>query len=251
MGCDGIKSQVRKLFLGEGDRTSKAVLTGKYCYRRLVPADKAIEMLGEDLALNSQMCKRQPLDGKRHDADQPDLGNHGHVLTTLIEQGKTVNVVATHTKEDGKWNEDRWVRPSTKEQLLADFDGWIEPVKNILSLVETPDIWALFNHLPAPTHHRKGKICLLGDAAHASIPHHGAGAGMAMEDSFILSKVLASIQSVGELENAFAADDAVHRPRSQRLVTSGRRTGEIYDFEDEVIGDNIEALREYLEHGWD
>ncbi|MCJ1424502.1 hypothetical protein MMC29_002390 [Sticta canariensis] len=180
-------------------------------------------MLGGDLALNSQMCKRQPPNGKRYDADQLDLGNHGHVLTTLIEQGKTVNVVATYTKENGKWNED--------------------------SLIETPDMWALLNHLHAPTYHRKGKICLLGDAAHVSTPHHGAGAAIAMEDSFILSKLLASIHSVGELENAFAAYDAVRRPRSQRLVTSSRRSGEIYDFEDEVIGDNMDALREYLEHG--
>lgn len=57
VGCDGIKSQVRKLLLGEGHRTSEAVFSGKYCYRGLVPADKAIEILGEDLALNSQMCK--------------------------------------------------------------------------------------------------------------------------------------------------------------------------------------------------
>ena len=57
VGCDGIKSQVRKLLLGEGDRTSEAVFSGKYCYRGLVPAHKAIEILGEDLALNSQMCK--------------------------------------------------------------------------------------------------------------------------------------------------------------------------------------------------
>lgn len=143
------------------------------------------------------------------------------------------------------------MRPSTTEELLADFAGWSEPVKKILGLVERPDIWALFDHLPAATYHRKGKICLLGDAAHASTPHHGAGAGMAVEDAFILSRLLTSIRSVGELESAFAAYDAVRRPRSQRLVTSSRRTGEIYDLEDEVIGDKMEALREYLEHGWD
>lgn len=57
VGCDGIKSQVRKLLLGEGHKTSEAVFSGKYCYRGLVPADKAIEILGEDLALNSQMCR--------------------------------------------------------------------------------------------------------------------------------------------------------------------------------------------------
>lgn len=57
VGCDGIKSQVRKLLLGEGDKTSEAVFSGKCCYRGLVPAEKAIKILGEDLVLESQMCK--------------------------------------------------------------------------------------------------------------------------------------------------------------------------------------------------
>lgn len=170
---------------------------------------------------------------------------------TPIEHGKMVNLVVYHTKEDGIWNDDAWVRPATKEEMLSSFHGWCEPVKGILSLIEKPKLWALFDHLPAATYHRKGKLCLLGDSAHASTPHHGAGAGMAVEDALILSRLLASIGSVRELESAFAAYDAVRRPRSQRLVASSRKTGEVYDFEDEVIGDNMKATREYLEHAWD
>ena len=57
VGCDGIKSQVRKLLLGEGDPTSEAVFSGKCCYRGLAPAEKAIRILGQELMLESQMCK--------------------------------------------------------------------------------------------------------------------------------------------------------------------------------------------------
>ena len=60
VGCDGIKSQVRKLMLGwtgKPDRAIEPVFSGKYCYRGLVPADKAIEILGEELATESQMCE--------------------------------------------------------------------------------------------------------------------------------------------------------------------------------------------------
>jgi salicylate hydroxylase len=173
------------------------------------------------------------------------------VLTTPIEHGKVVNVVAYRTKEDRRWNDSTWIKPTTKEEMLAKFDGWSDPVKNILGLIEKPDIWALFDHPPAASYHRKGKICLLGDSAHASTPHHGAGAGMAVEDAFILSRLLTSIESVGELEIAFAAYDAVRRPRSQRLVASSRKLGEVYNFEDRAIGDNMKAMREYLEHAWD
>lgn len=181
----------------------------------------------------------------------PDLGNHGHVLMTPIEQGKVVNVVGYRTKEDGRWTDDRWVKPSTREEMLAEFDGWSEPVQQILGLIEKPEMWALFDHLPAARYYRKGTICLLGDSAHASTPHHGAGAGMAVEDALILSKLLASIHSVRELESAFATYDAVRRPRTQRLVTSSRRIGDVYNFEDRIIGNNTKATREYLEHAWD
>lgn len=60
VGCDGIKSQVRKVLLGGDDKASDAVFSGKFCYRGLVPAEKAIAILGEDLALNSQMCQSNP-----------------------------------------------------------------------------------------------------------------------------------------------------------------------------------------------
>lgn len=59
VGCDGVKSQVRRLLLGSSDPASLPVFSGKCCFRGLVPADKAIEILGESLATESQMCKFQ------------------------------------------------------------------------------------------------------------------------------------------------------------------------------------------------
>ena len=173
------------------------------------------------------------------------------MLTTPIEQGQAINVVAYCTKNDGRWDDEQWIKPTTKEEMLAHFHGWSKPVMDILSLIEKPDIWALFDHAPAPTYHRQGRICLLGDAAHASTPHHGAGAGMAVEDALVLSKLLASIESRQGLEAAFAAYDQVRRPRSQRLVTSSRRVAEVYDFEDESTRRSMKKLGDYLLQAWD
>lgn len=183
--------------------------------------------------------------------DHADLGHHGHVLTTLIEHGKTVNVVGYHSKADGQWTDEKWIKPSTRDEMLASFDGWSAPVRQIISLVDKPDVWALFDHLPASTYFRAGQICLLGDAAHASTPHHGAGAGMAIEDAMILSRLLAAIDSAPDIEAAFRAYDAVRRPRSQRLVASSRRVARVYDFEDEEVGSSLVGLRGYLERAWD
>ncbi len=58
VGCDGIKSRTRKIVLGEGRAESAAVFTGKYAYRGLVPMEKAVGLLGQELARNGQMCMK-------------------------------------------------------------------------------------------------------------------------------------------------------------------------------------------------
>ena len=163
-----------------------------------------------------------------------------------------MNVVAYHSHGQDSWDDETWIKSSTKAHMLSKFHGFSRPVRNLLNLIEKPDIWALFDHhLPTATYHLKGKICLLGDSAHASTPHHGAGAGMAVEDAMILSQLLASIYQAKDIEDVFVAYDTVRRPRSQRLVASSRRIGIIYDFEDPEIGDDMGAMQDYLNHAWD
>jgi len=160
IGCDGIKSKVRAAVLGKDHPAANAVFSGKYAYRGLIPMEDAAALMGDELARNSQMY----------------LGHGGHILTFPIEHGKTMNVVAFGTKADGKWEDPEWVKPMDRDAMFKDYEGWVESTRQILSLMQKPDIWALFNHLPAPTYF-KNRTCLLGDAAHASTPHNGAGAG--------------------------------------------------------------------------
>jgi salicylate hydroxylase len=75
IGCDGIKSRSREIVLGEDHEAARAVFSGKYAYRGLIPMDKAVELVGEELARNSQMY----------------CGYGGHVLTFAIEKGATMN----------------------------------------------------------------------------------------------------------------------------------------------------------------
>jgi len=112
--------------------------------------------------------------------------------------------------------------------------------------MEKPDVWALFDHPPAPTYF-KGRFALLGDAAHASTPHQGAGAGQAIEDAFILSNLLGQVNSVEEIEKAFRAYDAVRRPRSQKVVATSRDAAKIYEFEDEELKTDLESIKRRLE----
>lgn len=55
IGCDGIKSQVRQIIVGADHPSAKPSYTHKYAYRGLVPMDKAVEAIGEELASNACM----------------------------------------------------------------------------------------------------------------------------------------------------------------------------------------------------
>ncbi|TKA27976.1 hypothetical protein B0A50_04042 [Salinomyces thailandicus] len=229
IGCDGIKSRVRVALLGAEHPAAHAVFSGKYAYRGLIPMDDAAELVGDELARNAQMY----------------LGHGGHILTFPIEQGKTMNVVAFGTKQDGKWADAEWVKPLDRDAMFKDFEGWVESTRQILTLMQKPDIWALFNHLPAPTYFRN-RICILGDAAHASTPHNGAGAGQAIEDALVMSRVLAQVFDAKDLPRAFAAYDQVRRPRSQAQVKAAYDSGWLYDLQAPGIMDDWDKVKDKL-----
>jgi salicylate hydroxylase len=90
-------------------------------------------------------------------------------------------------------------------------------------------------------------LCLLGDAAHASTPHQGAGAGQAIEDALILSDLLGQITSSANIEQAFRAYDTTRRPRSQLVVTTSREASYIYEMEDKNIGADLNKAKQLLE----
>jgi salicylate hydroxylase len=118
LGCDGVKSRTRQILLGEKHPSTNPTFTGKYAYRGLIPMEKAVGAIGEELARNSQMY----------------LGRHGHILTFPIEQGETMNVVAFQSKLDGKWEEERWVLPMERKDMNNDFMKWGETAQRILSV---------------------------------------------------------------------------------------------------------------------
>ena len=80
-------------------------------------------------------------------------------------------------------------------------------------LIETKQIWALFDSAPARPYTNGSRICLLliGDVAHASTPHQGSGRGMAMEDAFILANLVGQIQENDEIPAVLKVYDQITR----------------------------------------
>lgn len=90
------------------------------------------------------------------------------------------------------------------------------------------------------------RVCIAGDAAHTTSPWQGAGAGMAIEDAFILGHLFGNVSSVGEINAAFRAFDALRRPRCQRIIDTGRDTGRLFCGQDEVAGLDAKKINESL-----
>jgi salicylate hydroxylase len=108
-----------------------------------------------------------------------------------------------------------------------------------------PSQWAIFENPPISTF-AISRVALLGDAAHASTPHQGAGAGQAIEDAHVLAELLADprVTTPKHVAAAFQAYDAVRRPRSQRVVSTSRENADLLCLCYEGVGDNEHKLKE-------
>ncbi|VUC32117.1 unnamed protein product [Clonostachys rosea] len=235
IGCDGIKSRVRQ----ELFPTCKPSYSHKYAYRGLIPMKQAIDAVGNENAQNACMYSRKY-------SNRAQMGPGGHVLTFPVKSGTVMNVVAFHTSEEPWQDSERNVRTATRADALRDFAGYGEDVTKILQLTdEKLNVWAIFDlhDNPVPLFYQ-GRVCISGDAAHATSPHHGAGAGFCIEDSAVLAALLSheAINSPADLELAFAVFDECRRERGQWLVESSRFIGDCYEWRAEGVGNDFAKI---------
>lgn len=231
IGCDGIKSNVRRLVLGDTNPASYPHFSHKIAYRALIPMERAEPLLGSFKARNQHM----------------HMGPGAHVLHFPVSGHTLLNFVAFVTDAtDWPLGDPHAVgnmtAPATRADVEAAFKGWGPTVRNLLALLpDEMDKWAIFDTYdhPAPTYVR-GRVSLAGDAAHASSPHHGAGAGIGVEDALALCTLLEYVQNALRrdpradrktlIENSLKVYDKVRLPRSQWLVQSSREACEIYEW---------------------
>lgn len=196
------------------------------------------------------------------------IGPDNHMLTFPVNQGKTLNIVAFHTTPDDWTEYPRFTRSGTRDEALRDFSGFGPNVVNLLKLTDEklnivrtqPGIqlasdanitsqWAIYDLAvhPVPTYHRN-RLAISGDAAHATSPHHGAGAGFCIEDSAVLATLLADprVHSHGDLDAVLATFDATRRERSQWLVQSSRFTGDLYEWRAPGAGPDLRRIEEEI-----
>jgi salicylate hydroxylase len=149
------------------------------------------------------------------------------------------------TNSDSK----RYVLPATRDEATKAFAKFGPTVRSAVSMFpEKLEKWAVFDMLEAPVPtFAKGRVCLAGDAAHASTPNQGGGAGFGIEDALVLAEVLAVLAEAPNASGLVASEalavySEVRYERSQWLVRSSRRTGELCTWKDRDWGLVAEEL---------
>lgn len=114
---------------------------------------------------------------------------------------------------------------ATHGSLLPPFEGWASPVTELMQRTsEVRLILTRVLHVDGIRFMAKGRIALLGDAAHPMTPDLGQGACQAIEDAACLAHCLAEH---GEVRSAFAAYDAARIERVRRIAKASRRLGDL------------------------
>lgn len=219
LAADGVHSVLREQLLGE----DKAQFTGLLAWRGLVPVGRVSAHLQAQVGTNW-------------------VGPGAHVITYPVRAGALMNVVGIIEREG--WRSESWTERGTHAELLQDFGHWHADVRELMSAIEQPFKWALLGRAPQ-TGWAQGNICLLGDAAHPTLPFLAQGANMAIEDAAVMARCLALD---GAPSQAFARFEKLRWQRTADIVNRSRDNAQ--RFHNPQLSDPAKAV-DYVSSEWE
>ena len=190
IGADGIHSRVRESLFGR----DRAEFAGCVAWRGLVPMDRLPPRFAQMPTTNW-------------------LGPHGHVLHYPVRRGELMNFISFVERDD--WQIESWTIEGTVNELSNDFPGWHSDVHTLIGHVGTPFKWALMLRGPMERW-TEGRITLLGDACHPTLPFLGQGAVMAIEDAYVIAACLDKYRA--DTTTAFARYEDIRKERTAMVV---------------------------------
>lgn len=241
ISADGIHSVTRKYLLGADHPAASPVNHDHWSFvMRKVPAAEA-------RALNPRLPDRVPI----------FCGDGGYVNSIPIRFGEEMTITAwsrdptatTVTTDDGSTDAAATTRAEF-DKTLDNFKTWRQDCQDLAELIRRDPSagWPIADHDPAPFY-AKRRICLMGDAAHATFPFNGQGAAQAVEDAAVLNALFREVTRLEEIEAALRAYDEVRRPRSQAVAALSRRFGRMYAFVEPGVGRDLGRTREIMAAG--
>ena len=199
IGADGLWSTIRSLLLNDG----KPRVSGHIAYRAVLPTAEVPERL-------------------RWQTMAFWAGEKTHLVIYPIRGGELTNLVAVfHSKR----YEEGWDSYGDPAELHERFAGACQEVRTMLSKIEAWRMWVLCDREPVKCWTR-GRVALLGDAAHPMLQYLAQGACMAVEDAVCLANRLE--QTDGDFERAFQAYNQMRYLRTARAQLTARLYGEVY-----------------------
>lgn len=202
IGADGLWSRVRGHLFNDG----KPRVSGHVAYRAVLPFDE----FPEDL---------------RWDAATLWAGPRNHLVHYPLRRRELFNIVAVF--HDDAYVEG-WNEPGDRDALMRRFVGVDRQPMSILERVESWRMWVLCDREPTSIW-SKGRITLLGDAAHPMLQYFAQGACMAVEDAVCLADKI--VASGHDCETAFQAYQKERYLRTGRVQLMARFLGDIYHAE--------------------
>jgi len=153
-----------------------------------------------------------------------------------VSGGRLVNWVG-NTEGDDDWREESWSARGDREAALRLHAEWHPAVRALIAGTERVFKWALFDRPPLEQWTR-GRVALLGDAAHPMLPYMAQGAGQSIEDAVVLAHCLAAERD--DLQGALGAYAARRHERTAAVQAASREAGRLVRLTDpaEVEGRN-------------
>jgi len=191
VGADGVRSAVREALHGDGAPS----FTGYVAWRGVVPMNTLrFQGLDPDSAVY--------------------LGPRKSMLRYRVRGREALNVVAFARVE--RWADEGWSLPADPAEMRAVFGGWHEEADDVFEGLMRAGAfkWGLFGRQELACWQR-GRVSLIGDAAHPMLPFLGQGAAMAIEDGVLMARALAEVD---EVEQALACYERVRHERACNTV---------------------------------
>src|SRR5271166_1867080 len=192
IAADGVRSTVRRYVAGS-DGLLYSRTSG---FRGIVPSSR-LSSLPDPQALQFWM------------------GPQAHLLHYAIgPRGDHVNFLAVVEGPPTWSNPEKGLVQTTSEEALSFFEGWHPAVTETVGAVRHDVRWGLFV-TPPLRRWRRGRVVLLGDAAHAMLPHHGQGANTTIEDAITLAELICA--NGADLDFALDQYESLRKARTRKI----------------------------------
>jgi salicylate hydroxylase len=222
IGADGVRSTVRAHVAGE----ERAAFSGTSAFRGIVPVSD-LRSLPDARALQFWM------------------GPGAHLLHYPIgPDSDDINFFAV-VEGPERWTHEAWTAPTESEAAARAFAGWHPAVVEMVTAVPHRVLWGLFTVRPLKTW-RRGRVVLMGDAAHGMLPHHGQGANVTIEDAITLAELLPAHGLEG-FDVAMTEYEHLRRARTRIIQRSARATNAVLHLPDDAVGGRAAYLARFAE----